>query len=111
MKFSEIKKLLVDNNIEDIDCEIVVCVRAAAPSEISDEEFDLLCDFVYYVWNDVEKGYTQLIADIVVDLYCDEDYGYRNEERGRTLSKEQLKECDYDTRIMVQDIFFDAYYA
>lgn len=111
MKFSEIKKILEDNNIKDIDCEIAVCVRAAASSEISDEEFDLLCGFVYYVWNDVEKGYTQLIADIVVDLYCNEDYGYRNEKRDRTLSKEQLKECDYDTRIMVENIFFDTYYA
>lgn len=111
MKCSEIKKILEENKIKDIECEIAVCVRAAASPKISDEEFDLICNFVYYVWDDVEKGYTQLIADIVVDLYCNEDYGYRNKKKGRTLSKKQLKECDYDTRRMVQDIFFDAYYA
>ena len=109
MKFSEIKKLLEDNNIKGIDCEIAICVRAAVSSKISDEEFDLLCDFVYYVWDDAEKGYTQLIADIVVDLYCNEGYGFRSKKF--TLSKKKLKECDYDTRRMVLDIFYDAYYA
>lgn len=123
MEYSKIRDLLIENKINDIDCDIALSVKCALGKKITDEEFNLLCNFVYCVWDDVDKGYTQLIADIVVDLYCDEDYGYRNElstyyqgynedriELNRTLSKKQLKERDYRVRKMVEDIFYEKYY-
>ena len=124
MEYSEIRDLLAINKVNALDCDIVLSVKSALSKKITDEEFNLLCGFTYSVWNDVDKGYTQLIADIVVDLYCNEDYGYRDEEHiekfgmydedeielNRTLSKEQLEKCDYRVRRMVEDIFYEKYY-
>ena len=124
MEYSKIRDLLENNKVSELDCDIALSVKSALGKEITDEEFNLLCGFVYSVWDDVEKGYTQLIADIVVDLYYDEGYGYRDEERiekismygedeielSRTLSKEQLEECDCRVRRMVEDIFYEKYY-
>lgn len=109
MKYSEIIDVLKTNSIKDIDAEIAICVNAALSKKVSANTFNLLCGFVYYVWSDVEKGYTQLIADIVVDLYQNCYYGYRTSHN--KLLRKDLKECDYRKRDMVAVIFYDKYYG
>lgn len=121
--YNSILKVLKDNNIRNIEVDIVNCVDSSISKTVSEEEFEALCTFTKYIWDKAEKGYTQLIADIVVDLYQDCDYGYRNEEKEITkgydddkitfkqiLTLEDLKECDYRKREMVLDIFYNKYY-
>ena len=68
MNYCEIKDLLIKNNLEtSISLDVVSCVMASLPEEVSDKDFDLICKYVRFVWDNVEKTYTQLIADVVVD--------------------------------------------
>ncbi len=110
MKYNEIRNAFKEMRVQAIDVDIALSVDCALGHFTTNEEFNLLCNMVYHIWDTVDKGYTQLIADIVVDLYCDEDYGYRDEEKGRVLTKQQLEEDDYDTRNMIIEIFYDRYY-
>ena len=108
MKYNEIKKLAKEHNISDIDLEIVSCVNSSS-GKLSDEDFDLICEYVKCVWQKVDSTYIQLISDIMCDLYEDLDYGYReyggNEEL--ILTKEDLKYCSkiYEVR----DIYYDRF--
>ena len=125
MNYSDILKKFKENNINDIDAEIVSCVNASLSKPVNDEEFNLLCSFTKSVWDKAEKGYTQLIADIVVDLYQDCEYGYRDENSTtdvwayseephfvpvtRILTLDDLKEQNHLKRDMVIDIFCNRY--
>ena len=76
---------------------------------MSDEEFDLLCKTVYYCWCRGECGYTQLISDVVVDLYRDIKMGYRNKEKGLILTKKDLEELTPETADMILNVVYKKY--
>lgn len=78
----ELKKL---DLLQYIYAEIVICVNASLQDEVSDYEFNLLCSAVKKVWDKADMGYTQRIADIVVDLYQDCGYGFRDENYYETF--------------------------
>lgn len=108
MNYSEIRKLAKSNNIYDIDLEIVSCVNSSS-WKLSDEEYELICKYVWNVWDNVDKTYIQLISDIVCDLYQDNlGYGYRDEEDEKYLTKEDL--INREKLDMVIDLFYDKYY-
>lgn len=108
MNYIEIRNLLKKHSIELVDLDIVSCVMASSYN-LSDEEFNLICDYVYRVWDNVDKTYTQLISDVVCDLYQDNlGYGYRNEEDERFLTRQDLK--TFEKLDVVIDLFYDRYY-
>lgn len=110
MKYAEVKNLFKEKGINDLTADIVSCVSAASWN-LSDEDFDLVCSYTNRVLDNVDKGYTQLIADIVCDLYQDLDYGYRkdeDEDEETFLTREDLK--DHNKIDMVVDMFYDKYY-
>ena len=107
MKYHEIKKVLMDNKLYLIDTDIVIAVYFAEPYPLTDEEFDLICKYVSSCMDDVNVGYTQLMADIVVDMYCDCEYGYRTEDEYLTI--EDLQNPYNEKRDMVLDRFCQAY--
>lgn len=122
MKYNDIRVLLKTKGISAIDADIAMSVDMALDGEkpLNEEDFNALCKFVHYVWDNVEKGYTQLIADIVVDLFVDCSFGYRDEEATTTvieaevphyLTLEDIKKLDWEKRQMVINIFYDAYYS
>ena len=111
------------------DIDLATCVACSMGESFSgnpenEEEFEIICSFVSYVWDKIDKGYTQLLADIVIDLYQDQGWGYRDEynvedygdyfgeqlELSRTLTLEQMKEADYRVAEMVVNIFYERYY-
>lgn len=107
MNYSNIRDLAKKHEISDIELEIVSCVNSSS-WQLSDEDFELICEYVKSVWHDVDKTYIQLISDIVCDLYQDLEYGFRDEEDERFLTKEDLK---YGAKKdMVIDLFYDRYY-
>lgn len=107
MKYSKIEKFFKANGIWMLDADIVSCVSAAS-YHLDDEEFDLICSYVKRCWNKTNKSYTQLLADIVCDLYENCEYGYRDANNNIFLTKEDLKD---KTKIeMVIDIFNEKYY-
>ena len=107
MNYSEIRDLVGKYNINDIDLEIVSCVNSSC-RELSTIDFELICEYVKLIWDNVDKTYIQLISDIVCDLYQDLEYGFRDEEDERFLTKEDLK---YGAKKdMVIDLFYDRYY-
>ena len=128
MKYSEIlDKLQEIKGVGYAQIEIANCVSCSLGLRYSitnEEEFDIICEFTYYVWDKIDKGYTQLLTDIIVDLYKNEGFGYRDEEefktyRGydeepielsRTLTLEQMKGQDSRVAQMVMDIFYERYY-
>lgn len=93
MTYTEIRKLLVDNELDcSIDLEIVGCVCASISGiKVSNKVFVRICECVRKVWDELEKPCTQTIADIVVDnIYnC---YEYWN--RKRMVSTEILDNID-----------------
>lgn len=106
MKYNEIKKIIQNNNISLIDLDISTSVLACVGNDkrITDEIFDLLCSYTRKVWGSVDKGYTQLVADIVVDCYIDNSYGYHTYCK---LTKKDLKEHNKLDKII--DIFCSNY--
>lgn len=105
MKYNEIKTILTQHNITDIDVDIVSCVNASLYKRVSNKTYNKLCSFVKWVWDKVDKGYTQLIADIVVDCYQNCGYGYREKLK---LNSKDLE--SYEKRDKVIDIFYDRYW-
>ena len=98
-------KLLKENEITNIEADIVSCVSASLNRKVQNKTFERLCSFVKWVWNKVDKGYTQLIADIVVDCYQNCGYGYRDK------LKLTLKDLDdYEKRDEVINLFYDRYW-
>lgn len=106
MKYIEIKKLLEQNNIKEIDTDIVVSVKSALyDDKISDELFNEICSYTRAVWDKVDKGYTQLVADIVCDCLQDCGYGYRSKLK---LTKRDLQQFNKIDKVV--DIFYDKYW-
>ena len=84
MEYKEILNVLEQNKLLNVNVEIVVDVYYALGCNalnMPDDEFNALCRFTQKVYNECDKGYTQLIADIVVDLYIDQEYGYRDKDK------------------------------
>ena len=107
MNYIEIKELAKKYDIKDIELEIVSCVNSSS-WKLSDEDYEMICEYVNLIWNKVDKTYIQLISDIVCDLYQDLEYGFRDEEDEIFLTKEDLK---YGAKQdMVIDLFYDRYY-
>ena len=101
MNYVEIRNLFDEKEIDDIDADIVCCVRAAS-FNLSDEAYTRTW------WDEVDTGYTQLIADIVCDLYQDNlEYGYRSEARDLILTREDIK--NKEKIDMVLDLFYERY--
>lgn len=107
MNYVEIRNLFDERKIDDIDADIVCCVRAAS-FNLSDEEFTLVCAYTRTCWDEVDRSYTQLIADIVCDLYQDNlEYGYRSEDRDLILTREDIE--NKEKIDMVLDLFYERY--
>lgn len=106
ISFSDIRELAIKNKISDIDLEIVSCVNSASYN-LSDNEFNLICDYVKQVWFKLDSTYLQLLADIVCDLYQGLDYGYRNGYEIR-LTKNDLVKLEKMNKVV--DIYYDKYY-
>lgn len=70
MTYLDIKKILEENNIDaSIAVDIVSAVQCSLPQKVEDDLFVALCEYVRYIWDNVERAYTQLIADVVIDCY------------------------------------------
>lgn len=106
MKYNEIAKLIKSNNLNLIDLDITTSVLACVGNDkrITDEIFDQLCSYTRTIWDKVDKGYTQLVADIVVDCFINNEYGYRQYCK---LTKKDLKEHNKIDEII--DIFCNNY--
>ena len=92
MNYIQIKDLLVKLELNDsIALDIVSSVMCALPEEVSDEDFTKICQYVRFVWDDVERTYTQLVADTVIDCI------YHNYE---------YSECD-DIHLDLNNLVFD----
>lgn len=108
--YLEIRELLRKNDIScSIALDIVSCVEAsvnASGHKVSDEEYEIICNYVRGIWDDVDKTYTQLIADIVVDCiwHCFEFYTCQNIE----LTFEEMK--NHDKCEEVTQAYLDKYY-
>ena len=108
MKYNEIAKVLKRENLDTLDTEITLCVQAsvnAVMDEFTDDEFDAICRFVRDVWDDVGIGYTQRIADIVIDLLTGADWGYRG---GYLLTMDEIKERDIKNIALVMELFYQS---
>lgn len=94
-------------NLEIVDCVISSLTAVYEEDAIeNDRYFEAICDYVRYVWDNVNKTYTQLIADVVVDCiyHC---FGYY-QCKDVQLSYEDLKEHKQVDKIV--DIYLDKYY-
>ena len=103
MDFARIREDI--KTYDNLDLDIISCVNAAS-YKLSDREYNLVCSYVYKIWYNIEKTYTQLIADIVCDLYQDLGYNYRDEENFLTL--EDLEEGNKQEMVIKK--FYDKYY-
>ena len=96
MNYNEIKNLIFERNkISWLDAEICSCVSASLnPVKVRDNSYNLLCSFTKTIWNHLDYPNTQILADIVVDLF-----------NGCIGSYKDLEEQDYRVRDMVMDIY------
>ena len=101
MCYSNILKQLKEKELLGVNVDIVLAVNSSLCNDVSDEEFDLLCNTVYSCWSRGCCDYIQLISDVVVDLYQDIGCGYRNEENGLVLKKKDLEELRPETVEMI----------
>lgn len=102
--YTNTRDILKKNNIDPFAADIVIAVNWAVSKPLSDEEYNFLCGFVSACMHDYSIESTQLLVDIVVDLYCGEGYGYRDE--GCTLTKEDLQKCDWEKREEIINIYY-----
>ena len=107
MNYSEIRDLVNLYGIEDIKLEIVSCVNSSC-RELSTIDFELVCKYVFKVWERLDITYIQLVSDIVCDMYASLGYGFRDDEDDRFLTKEDL--VDFRNIELVISIFNDRYY-
>lgn len=108
MNYIELRNLFKNNCIEvSVAAEIALCVSASVSGlKVDDKEFTAICSYVRAVWDKVEKTYTQLIADVVVDCvyHC---FGYY-QCNDITLTKDEL-----DNRVLIDEVvqaYLDRYY-
>jgi len=104
--YYEISKVFDREKINDLDGEIVSCVRASlCGKRYSENVFNSLCGYVRHIWDILDKPYTQLISDIIADLFVEDlDFGYR-EEAERTLDLEDLNNHSDDNNEMILYIY------
>lgn len=108
MKYNEIAKVLEREGLDLIDTEITLCVQAsvnAVVDEFTDDEFDAICRFVRHVWDEVDIGYTQRIADIVIDLITDTDWGYRKDY---ILTMDDIENYNIKDIALVMELFYNS---
>ena len=116
MNYNEIKNLIFErNNISWLDAEICSCVSASLhPVKVRDNSYNLLCSFTKTIWNHLDYPNTQILADIVVDLFngCIGSYrrgkSFKADDGSkikRRLTLKDLEEQDYRVRDMVMDIY------
>ena len=69
--YLEIREILKKNKLENsVSIDIVLAVESAigcSGHTVTEEEYETICAFTRCIWNEVDKTYTQLLADIVVD--------------------------------------------
>ena len=114
--YSQIKNELQKLDLlETVRTEIVVCVWNSLNENVKNNIFELLCGAVFSCWDKSENNLNiQLTADIVVDLYQNCEYGYRNPEKkvkvfceeGKVeipyiFTEEDLKDFSYKHRWLV----------
>ena len=122
MRYSNILKLLQNNNINFVDSETTSCVASACfLTPLSDEEFDMLCDFTRYCFDDSELDCMQSFANVVCDMYQNLEYGFYNPEKVSTfegirishvLTKENMDSNNphrYLFKKMVIEVVGDSY--
>ena len=87
--------------------EIMQCMDASMEwkcIELSDDEFDKLCDYVMQVKEKTNVDYTQLISDIVLDLYTDREvFGRVNGKDEFNKQELQLTLDDIEKGRLVQE--------
>lgn len=106
MDYTRIRDLFKKESISDTQAEIVSCVNSSM-NKMSDEEFNLICSYVESCWYAMDNSYFQLLTDIICDLYQNLEYGYRDEEKDKVLTLEDLK--NKEKIDMVLDLFYDRY--
>ena len=99
MKYSRVRDLLKANEVDRQDCQVLLAIDTALSKPVSDKIFDLLCAFTCIIYDELDNEHLQLLADIVVDLYQDCGYGYRNPEYKLTLK--DLKDCNSAVKNMI----------
>ncbi len=113
MTYIEIRDLLQKNGIKaSISLDIVSCVQASLWSvdkPITDEDFTAICNYVRAVWDNVDKTYTQLIADVVVDCiyHCFDYYECKKIKINMKKINEQLNDETFDK---VVQAYLNKYY-
>lgn len=108
MNYNEIAKVLKREDFNLLDIEIALCVKAsvdAVMDEFTDDEFDAICRFVRKVWGEVDIGYNQRIADIVIDLLTGAGWGYRG---SYLLTMDEIKERDIKNIALVMELFYKS---
>lgn len=109
MNYLDCRKIIEENDLElSIPMEIALCVSASisgVEGEVPNEMFSAICGYVRAVWDKVERTYTQLIADIVVDCvyHCFDYYQCKH----TTLNFYQLLNLDLLDEII--SIYYDKY--
>lgn len=107
MRYSTVRDLLKANDVDNMDCQVLLAIDSALFKPVSDKVFDLLCGFTSIIYSEFNNGYIQLLANIVVDLYQDCGYGYRTLEYKLTLK--DLRECSSSALAIVLKIFNNNY--
>ena len=107
MRYSFVRDLLKANDVDNIDCQVLLAIDTALSEPISDKVFDSLCAFTCIVYNELDYKHIQLLADIVIDLYQDCGYGYKPSNYKLTLK--DLRECNSSVIDMVAKIFYSNY--
>lgn len=81
MDYSKILKKLAEDDLTTIETEIVLDVARLTDDKninVTDEEFNLLCNIIHACWNKTSKrNYKTLVAlivEAVVDLYLNGGY-------------------------------------
>ena len=110
MTYLEIRDLIIEKGLEtSISLDIVSCVIASLPGPVSDENFTEICKYVRFLWDDVEKTYTQLIADVVVDcIYHCFDY-WECKDINLDLNNLEFNHED-NIYLQVRDAYLTKYY-
>jgi len=106
MTYKNIRKLLVDNGLDcsidlDVASSVSACLYGVA---VSDEDFTKICCYVRHILDEVDRGYTQLVADIV----CDCLLGLFEYENSTKITYEDMENGTYDDEIVAQ--FYDMFY-
>lgn len=103
MKYSRVRDLLKNNDIDTQDCQVLLAIDSALSKPVSDNVFDLLCGFTCIIYSKLGNDHIQLLADIIVDLYQDCGYGYRTLDDKITIK--DLKECSSSAMKIVIKLF------